>query len=145
MAFAPFASWNSRSITHLASCRSPSLPMNSSDESFVFKQPIPASHSSSSSPPSSYKRSHLCNRCPPDPFFDHPDLLFAVHQLNDAADEERLEQELDFRQLRGVSVREDEPWLRCTRAGGTVGGTGTSGDREWRGRDGRGRVSFGDG
>src|SRR5713101_5988367 len=33
MASAPFASWNSRSITHLASCRSPSLPMNSSDES----------------------------------------------------------------------------------------------------------------
>jgi hypothetical protein len=32
MAFAPSASWNSPSITHLASCLSPSLPMNFSDE-----------------------------------------------------------------------------------------------------------------
>src|SRR5712691_6214609 len=34
MAFVPFASWNSRSITHLANYLSRSLPMNSSDESF---------------------------------------------------------------------------------------------------------------
>src|SRR5216684_504120 len=33
MAFAPSAFWNSRSITHLANYLSPSLPMNSSDES----------------------------------------------------------------------------------------------------------------
>src|SRR5258708_40146830 len=33
MAFVPFASWNSRSITHLANYLSRSLPMNSSDES----------------------------------------------------------------------------------------------------------------
>src|SRR5258707_81699 len=33
MAFVPFASWNSRSITHLANYPSRSLPMNSSDES----------------------------------------------------------------------------------------------------------------
>src|SRR5271166_2221242 len=33
MAFAPSASWNSRSITHLANYPSPSLPMISSDES----------------------------------------------------------------------------------------------------------------
>src|ERR1035441_6143623 len=32
MAFAPSASWNSRSITHLANYPSPSLPMISSDE-----------------------------------------------------------------------------------------------------------------
>src|SRR6266404_1008521 len=33
MAFVPFASWNSRSITHLANYLSRSLPMSSSDES----------------------------------------------------------------------------------------------------------------
>src|ERR1035438_5574121 len=33
MAFAPSASWNSRSITHLANYPSPSLPMIFSDES----------------------------------------------------------------------------------------------------------------
>src|SRR5260370_32448256 len=33
MAFVPFASWNSRSITHLANYLSRSSPMNSSDES----------------------------------------------------------------------------------------------------------------
>src|SRR5664280_248208 len=33
MAFVPSASWNSRSITHLANYPSPSLPMISSDES----------------------------------------------------------------------------------------------------------------
>jgi hypothetical protein len=33
MAFVPFVSWNSRSITHLANYLSRSLPMNSSDES----------------------------------------------------------------------------------------------------------------
>jgi hypothetical protein len=33
MAFAPFASWNSRSIIHLPSSPSLNLPMNSSDES----------------------------------------------------------------------------------------------------------------
>src|SRR5467141_2345458 len=33
MAFVPFASWNSRSITHLANSLSRSSPMNSSDES----------------------------------------------------------------------------------------------------------------
>src|SRR5712692_3745963 len=33
MAFAPSAFWNSRSITHLANYLSPSLPMNSSDQS----------------------------------------------------------------------------------------------------------------
>src|SRR5271157_2921007 len=33
MAFEPSASWNSRSITHLANYPSRSLPMNSSDES----------------------------------------------------------------------------------------------------------------
>src|SRR6516162_10396517 len=33
MAFAPSASWNSRSITHLANYLSPSLPMIFSDES----------------------------------------------------------------------------------------------------------------
>src|SRR5664280_3617778 len=32
MAFVPSASWNSRSITHLANYPSPSLPMISSDE-----------------------------------------------------------------------------------------------------------------
>jgi hypothetical protein len=32
MASAPFASWNSPSITRLASSQSPSAPMNSSDE-----------------------------------------------------------------------------------------------------------------
>src|SRR5258705_11978100 len=36
MAFVPFVSWNSRSITHLANYLSRSLPMNSSDES-LFK------------------------------------------------------------------------------------------------------------
>src|SRR5208283_5577929 len=35
MAFAPSASWNSRSITHLANYPSPSLPMISSDESYL--------------------------------------------------------------------------------------------------------------
>src|SRR5229473_7685512 len=35
MAFAPSAFWNSRSITHLANYLSPSLPMNSSDESLL--------------------------------------------------------------------------------------------------------------
>src|SRR5882724_413743 len=35
MAFAPSASWNSRSITHLANYLSPSLPMNSSEESIL--------------------------------------------------------------------------------------------------------------
>src|ERR1039458_9130801 len=34
MAFAPSASWNSRSITHLANYPSPSLPMIFSDESY---------------------------------------------------------------------------------------------------------------
>jgi transposase len=34
--FAPSASWNSRSTTHLASCPSLSLPMNSSDESKFY-------------------------------------------------------------------------------------------------------------
>src|SRR6202022_431768 len=33
MAFVPSASWNLRSITHLANCLSRSLPMNSSNES----------------------------------------------------------------------------------------------------------------
>src|SRR5271165_6793859 len=36
MAFAPSASWNSRSITHLANYPSPSLPMISSDESKIL-------------------------------------------------------------------------------------------------------------
>src|ERR1019366_4967192 len=36
MAFAPSASLNSPSITHLANSLSPSLPMNSSDESFFY-------------------------------------------------------------------------------------------------------------
>ena len=36
MAFVPFASWNSRSITHLANCLSQSLPMNSSDDSHFY-------------------------------------------------------------------------------------------------------------
>src|ERR1035441_2148126 len=35
MAFAPSASWNSRSITHLANYPSPSLPMIFSDESYI--------------------------------------------------------------------------------------------------------------
>src|SRR5664280_1119594 len=35
MAFAPSASWNSRSITHLANYPSPSLPMIFSDESKI--------------------------------------------------------------------------------------------------------------
>src|SRR5258708_5708974 len=35
MAFVPFASWNSRSITHLANYLSRSSPMNSSDESIL--------------------------------------------------------------------------------------------------------------
>src|SRR6516165_9897874 len=38
MAFAPSASWNSRSITHLASYLSPSLPMIFSDESKLKQQ-----------------------------------------------------------------------------------------------------------
>src|ERR1035438_7996133 len=38
MAFAPSASWNSRSINHLANYPSPSLPMISSDE--PEKQPF---------------------------------------------------------------------------------------------------------
>jgi hypothetical protein len=33
MVSVPFASWNSRSITHLANYLSRNLPMNSSDES----------------------------------------------------------------------------------------------------------------
>src|SRR5208283_3802537 len=37
MAFVPFASCNSRSITHLANYLSQSLPMNSSDDS-IFKE-----------------------------------------------------------------------------------------------------------
>src|SRR5664279_486316 len=40
MAFAPSASWNSRSITHLANYPSPSLPMIFSDES--TKNPHPS-------------------------------------------------------------------------------------------------------
>src|ERR1035441_4811229 len=36
MAFAPSASWNSRSITHLANYPSPSLPMIFSDESHLL-------------------------------------------------------------------------------------------------------------
>src|ERR1017187_9335643 len=40
MAFAPSASWNSRSITHLANYPSPSLPMIFSDES-EFIRPAP--------------------------------------------------------------------------------------------------------
>src|SRR5664279_208823 len=36
MAFAPSASWNSRSITHLANYPSPSLPMIFSDESCLL-------------------------------------------------------------------------------------------------------------
>src|SRR5271169_5784529 len=35
MASAPSVSWNSPSITHLASSQNPSSPMNSSDEAFV--------------------------------------------------------------------------------------------------------------
>src|SRR6266852_4864318 len=37
MAFVPFASWNSRCITHLANYLSRSSPMNSSDESLLFR------------------------------------------------------------------------------------------------------------
>src|SRR6516165_8512648 len=41
MAFAPSASWNSRSITHLANYLSPSLPMIFSDESlYSQRKPI---------------------------------------------------------------------------------------------------------
>src|SRR6266404_3065276 len=40
MAFVPFASWNSRSITHLANYLSRSLPMNSSDESYFLASPL---------------------------------------------------------------------------------------------------------
>jgi hypothetical protein len=36
-AFVPSASWNSRSITHLANYLSRNLPMNSSDESFIMR------------------------------------------------------------------------------------------------------------
>jgi len=39
----------------------------------------------------------------------HPDLLLAVYELNDAADEEGLKQKLDLRELARVLVRKDEP------------------------------------
>src|ERR1035438_5998416 len=43
MVFAPSASWNSHSITHLANYPSRSLPMNSSDESYKQAHPRIAS------------------------------------------------------------------------------------------------------
>src|ERR1035441_7909074 len=48
MAFAPSASWNSRSITHLANYPSPSLPMIFSDES-LFERLLVHGYSLSSS------------------------------------------------------------------------------------------------